>query len=101
MRREVDASRLRDFLRALGRASKGPGRVYLTGGATALLHGWRPMTKDVDLHLDPEPAEVDPDELGRLFARLDPAQLLRYPALDADGLAEKVRAFLDEVRDDG
>ena len=41
---------------AMGRTVKSPGRIYLTGGATALLHGWRPMTVDVDLKADPEPA---------------------------------------------
>ncbi len=41
---------------ALGRRTKGPGRVYLTGGATALLHGWRSSTIDVDIKAEPEPA---------------------------------------------
>ena len=41
---------------AMGRKTQGPGRIYLTGGATALLHGWRPMTVDVDLKADPEPS---------------------------------------------
>lgn len=40
----------------MGRKTKGPGKIYLTGGATALLHGWRPMTVDVDLKADPEPS---------------------------------------------
>lgn len=40
---------------AMGRLTSGPGCIYLTGGATALLHGWRPMTVDVDLKGDPEP----------------------------------------------
>jgi hypothetical protein len=40
---------------ALGRRVTSPGRIYLTGGATALLHGWRPMTVDVDMKADPEP----------------------------------------------
>ena len=40
---------------ALGSAAKSPGRIYLTGGATALLHGWRASTVDVDLKADPEP----------------------------------------------
>jgi hypothetical protein len=30
--------------------------VYLTGGASAVLHGWRSTTVDVDLKMDPEPA---------------------------------------------
>jgi hypothetical protein len=42
-------------MEALGRRVNSPGRIYLTGGATALLHGWRPMTVDVDLKADPEP----------------------------------------------
>jgi hypothetical protein len=40
---------------ALGDRVRGPGRIYLAGGATALLHGWRKMTIDVDLKPDPEP----------------------------------------------
>jgi hypothetical protein len=43
-------------MEGLGRHARGPGRVYLTGGATALLEGWRASTVDVDLKLDPEPA---------------------------------------------
>ena len=42
-------------MRELGRRARGPGRVYLTGGATALLVGWRESTVDIDLKLDPEP----------------------------------------------
>lgn len=40
---------------ALGKSVRGEGRIYLTGGATALMHGWRPTTIDVDLKADPEP----------------------------------------------
>lgn len=56
MRPPVDIARLNDFMVAMGRKTKGPGRIYLTGGATALLHGWRPMTVDVDIKADPEPS---------------------------------------------
>lgn len=34
---------------------RGPGRIYLVGGATAVLHGWRESTIDIDLKADPEP----------------------------------------------
>jgi len=37
------------------RRVRGPGRVYLTGGATAMLEGFREMTKDIDLSFGPEP----------------------------------------------
>lgn len=33
----------------------GAGRIYFTGGVTALLHGWRAMTVDIDLKAEPEP----------------------------------------------
>ena len=40
----------------LAAASRSPGSVYLTGGATALLLGFRDQTIDIDIKLDPEPA---------------------------------------------
>jgi hypothetical protein len=56
MRAAADSAKINAFMGALGKAVKGSGRVYLTGGATALLHGWRTTTIDVDLKADPEPA---------------------------------------------
>ncbi len=58
MRGYVDAETVERLMRALGRDARGPGRIYLTGGATALLEGWRASTVDIDLKLDPEPAGV-------------------------------------------
>ena len=40
----------------LGRAVRSAGRVYFTGGVSAVLLGWREATLDVDLKADPEPA---------------------------------------------
>ena len=40
---------------ALGERVHGPGTIYLTGGATALLYGWRAATIDIDIKPDPEP----------------------------------------------
>jgi hypothetical protein len=54
MRRSTDANRLRSFIRELGRATATPATVYLVGGATAVLEGWRPTTLDVDLRIEPE-----------------------------------------------
>ena len=50
---------------ALGRASHAEARVYLTGGATAVLEGWREATIDIDLKVDPER-----DEILRSFPRI-------------------------------
>ena len=58
MRRPVDPLRLDRLLVELGQRARGPGRIYLTGGATALLYGWRQSTVDVDLKLDPEPDAI-------------------------------------------
>lgn len=54
MRELADAERIHNFMRALARAARASGRVYLTGGATAVLHGWRSSTLDVDIKLVPE-----------------------------------------------
>jgi hypothetical protein len=53
MREPIDAFRLKRFMRRLGE-SGGTARVYLTGGTTAVLRGWRPSTIDIDLLLVPD-----------------------------------------------
>jgi hypothetical protein len=58
MRPPVDESRLRELARALGRVARHPVRIYLTGGATAVLEGWRGTTVDVDLRFEPEADEL-------------------------------------------
>lgn len=45
-------------MRALGQAAKTPGTVYFSGGACAVLLGWRASTLDIDVRFDPEPAGV-------------------------------------------
>jgi len=56
VRGETDQGKLRRFMRQLGERVRGPGTIYLVGGATAVLFGWRPMTIDVDVKAEPEPA---------------------------------------------
>src|SRR5690348_133370 len=58
MRRLVDRQRLQAFLHALGQQARGESRVYLTGGASAVLFEWRQSTIDIDLKLEPESDEV-------------------------------------------
>jgi hypothetical protein len=65
MRELADSTRIERFMRELGRAARTEGRVYFTGGATAVLHGWRATTIDVDIKLLP-----DRDELLREIPRL-------------------------------
>ena len=54
MRQPVTAARVEEFMKALGRGVKSPARVFLVGGATAVLLGWRDSTIDIDLKAIPE-----------------------------------------------
>lgn len=58
MREPVDASRLRRFMRELATRSRATGRVYLTGGASAVLLEWRDSTVDIDISILPEDDRV-------------------------------------------
>lgn len=67
MRPDADAARVRALARDLGRHARGRVRLHLTGGATAVLVGWRASTADVDLRIEPE----DEGLLRRLPAAKD------------------------------
>jgi hypothetical protein len=54
MRELADARRIHDLMEALGRRSEGPCRIYFTGGATAVLEGWRRSTIDADILILPD-----------------------------------------------
>ena len=54
MRELTDPERIEKFMQALGAEAREAGRVYLTGGACAVLLGWRATTVDIDLKLVPE-----------------------------------------------
>ncbi len=54
MRRVAERQDVERFITALGRHGANPARVYFTGGATAVLLGWRASTIDVDIHFVPE-----------------------------------------------
>ena len=41
-------------MRAIAAEAREPGRIYLTGGASAVLRGWRVSTLDVDMTIVPE-----------------------------------------------
>jgi len=84
MRAAANAAKIHRFMAALGERARGAGCVYLTGGATALLHGWRDSTVDVDLKADPEPAG--------LFEAIEPA-LIRFPAITPTDFRARVEGF--------
>ncbi len=65
MRGLADEARIRRFLRELAREADDEVAVYLTGGATAVLLGWRDSTIDADILMVPEQ-----DSLYRALPRL-------------------------------
>lgn len=86
MRELADVERIRAFMRALGAAADVDGAAYLTGGTTAVLHGWRPTTVDVDLMLVPESDRLLraipslKDELRLNVELVSPADFIPVPA---------------------
>ena len=54
MRAPVDRSRVIRLMEYLSRAASAPMRIYLVGGTSAVMVGWRAATIDVDLLLRPE-----------------------------------------------
>ena len=90
MRETSDAAKIEGLMQGIGRLARGPGRVYLVGGASAVMIGWRQATVDADLKLDPEPEGV--------FEAIAPL-LFRYPAIDPDAFRAKVERFIEGVDD--
>jgi hypothetical protein len=58
MREALTADKLRAFMRELARDAKEPSRIYIAGGASALLRGWRGSTLDVDIKIVPDNSRV-------------------------------------------
>ena len=54
MRKRASRDRVIAFMRRLGREPGARGRIYFTGGASAVLDGWRETTVDIDIELDGE-----------------------------------------------
>ncbi len=58
MRQPVTAARVEEFMKALGSGVKSAARVFLVGGASAVLLGWRDSTIDIDLKSVPEQDDI-------------------------------------------
>ena len=54
MRSHTTKDRIELFMQRLGTSVSTEGRIYFTGGVSAVLMGWREMTIDVDLKAEPE-----------------------------------------------
>lgn len=51
----LDHAKLLEFISEFLRLAKGDGNIYLTGGSSSVIYGWRSSTIDIDLKADPEP----------------------------------------------
>lgn len=65
MREQVTSERLQEFMRSLGDRVTQPARIFLVGGASAVLLGWRNSTIDIDIKVVP-----DSDEILQLLSTL-------------------------------
>lgn len=54
MRELADRERIDAFMTALAQEARQSVRIYLVGGTTAVLLGWRSSTMDIDLVMQPE-----------------------------------------------
>lgn len=99
MRALTDAGRIRQLMEALARASEATGRVYFTGGVSAVLLGWRSTTVDVDLKLVP-----DSDELLRAIPLLKEKLSLNIELASPDQFIPELpgwrerSVFIDQIR---
>jgi hypothetical protein len=99
MRELADADRIRRFMQALGREADADGACYFTGGATAVLVGWRDSTIDVDVRFEPESDRllramierelVQPRRALSYFEEIE-HQLYRFPAVDPGAFRRRV-----------
>jgi hypothetical protein len=58
VRAAADEARIRRFLTEMGRVATTAATIYLSGGATAVLRGWRQSTIDIDLRLEPDADDI-------------------------------------------
>ena len=100
MRREVTSGAVRELMEELARSAPAGEafRVYIVGGGTAVLSGWRSSTIDVDLHADRDAVFRD---IQAIKERLDLNIEYARPEQFVPPLAgsERRHVFIDRVRD--
>jgi hypothetical protein len=70
VRSAADADRVRRLARELGSAVESGTKMYLTGGATAVLEGWRESTVDIDVRFEPD-SDAALSRIGQIKEQLD------------------------------
>ncbi len=71
MRADADRDRIERLLTELGKLGSAGDRVYLAGGASATLIGWRQFTQDVDIRIEASASEPLLRAISELKERLD------------------------------
>ena len=79
MRPLVDKTRLTRFLHELGRRVRVPTRLYLVGGASAVVEDWQAATPDINLVAEPESRELL-ESIPKLKEQLDISVEFASPA---------------------
>jgi hypothetical protein len=109
MRKRASRDRVIAIMRRLGREPGARGRIYFTGGASAVLDGWRETTVDIDVEI-----EGDAERLLRSLvaikdelhvsasrgarARSGVARLLSVPACDPEARTVRLSPDRDDRR---
>ena len=90
MRRLSTVDLVRDFMRVLGSRSPERVDVYFTGGATAVLYGWRETTIDVDIKIIP-----DNDDILRLLPDIKESQNINIELASPDDFIPELPGSID------
>ncbi|MGH9874249.1 MAG: DUF6036 family nucleotidyltransferase [Pyrinomonadaceae bacterium] len=93
MRQKVNVARLKEFMKALASGIAEPARIFLVGGATAVLMGWRDSTIDIDLKLEP-----DSDKLLRKFPLLKERMEINIELASPDDFIPELPGWRDRSR---
>lgn len=93
MRQKVTAARLKEFMKALGSGVTEAARIFLVGGASSVLLGWRDSTLDIDLKLVPEN-----DQILRRFASLKESLQLNVELASPDDFIPPLPGWQERSR---
>lgn len=93
MREPLTAERLQTFMKALAAGVTTSSRIYLVGGASAVVLGWRTATIDVDLKIIPES-----DELLRSLPQLKERLHLNIELASPDDFIPPLPGWQDRSR---
>jgi hypothetical protein len=71
MRADADRARIERLFAELGKRGSAGDRIYVTGGTSAVVTGWREFTQDVDIRIESENDEPLLRAVSELKDRLD------------------------------